>query len=472
MALQGIFRRPSGAGNAPQFPVAVVGAGESAARLVRTMAKNANSIRRPLFFISRGEASGPELEGLPVYEGAHAENMLRKHGVREVILAVPDAESAELMELYNEYTALECKVRVGDPETGRVRDFSIEDLMFHHPVAIDESAALEFYRGKTVLITGGGGVIGSELCRQLARFRPAQLVVLDVSESNVYALQQNLRLLYGANLNFRAVLGSVRDRHCLDEVFRLYQPQVVFHAAANNNVSLMEENAAEAIKNNVFGMRNAADYAEAYGAEKFILLSADKAVNPTSILGGAKRMGELLIHSRFQSETVFAAVRFGNILDSPDGVIPLFRRQIEHGGPVTITDRRAFRFFISLADAVRLIIDAGVIAQPGDLLVFGTGKPLNIYELAVNMISLAGFSPEGDVAVQEIGLRPGEKLEEELLVAPGNVQTTSNARIWREQEPPFRPNEIEVKVTVLSDAVANHSDIHAAMRHVIPTYQG
>ena len=473
MNIQDIFRRtPAAAGSATHVPVAILGAEEAGRALAQTLESDPNAERRAVFFISRDGGDGDDVAGLHVYGVERAEAAIRRQGVREVILAIPGAESKELLELYNRYTALGCKVRVGESGAGRVRDFSVEDLLFHKPAEIDEDAALDYYRGKTVLVTGGGGCVGRELCRQLARFHPAKLVVLDVCESGAYALQQDLELAYGRDLDLCVEIGSVRDRRCLDSVFGRYKPQIVFHAAANNNVPLMEHNSAEAVKNNVFGTRNTADYAEAYGAEKFILLSADKAVRPTSVVGATKRLGELLVHSRKKSATVFAAVRFGNVLDSEASIVPLFRRQIAEGGPVTITDKRVSRYFITLAEAARLTVAAGVLAGNGEVLVLGTGRPVRIYDLAVNMIFLAGLDPDRDIEIREIGLRPGEKLVEELFMDPEHAEASANDHIFIEYEEPLRRDEIEVKVTVLSDAVSNGSDMRATMKRVIPTFQG
>lgn len=342
-------------------------------------------------------------------------------------------------------------------------DFYIEDLLFRKPLLAADSDAFDYYNGKTVLVTGAGGSIGSELCRQIARCSPKQLIILDIYENAAYDLQQELRLIYGDKLNLSVEIGSVRDRERLEAVFLNYKPQVVFHAAAHKHVPLMEQCGGEAIKNNVIGTYNTADMAEKYGASKFIFISTDKAVNPTSIMGASKRLGEMVIQCRTNSQTTFAAVRFGNVLGSNGSVIPLFKRQIESGGPVTVTDKRITRYFMTIPEASRLVMQAGAMANKGELYVLDMGKPVRIYDLARTMIKLFGYEPDVDIQIEEIGLRPGEKLYEELLMKTEDLDKTENNLIFIERDTPLSREAVEEKLKILLSAVeASKNEIGSA----------
>ena len=330
--------------------------------------------------------------------------------------------------------------------------------------------------GKTALVTGGGGSIGSELCRQIAQCGPKRIVIFDIYENNAYDIQQELTREYGSLLSLSVEIGSVRDRVRLESVFKNYRPEIVFHAAAHKHVPLMEQSGCEAIKNNVFGTYNTADMAEKYGAEKFILISTDKAVNPTNIMGASKRICEMIVQCRTDSKTSFAAVRFGNVLGSNGSVIPLFKRQIANGGPVTITDKRIIRYFMTIPEASSLVMQAGAMAKKGELFVLDMGKPVRIYELAKNMITLSGFEPEVDIKIEEIGLRPGEKLYEELLMKNETLDKTDNNMIFIERDAPFSREEVDRKLEILKDAVVKSSEmigselVKKAIIEVVPTF--
>lgn len=350
-------------------------------------------------------------------------------------------------------------------------EFMLEELLFRMPIINNNSAFCTYYRGKTVLVTGGGGSIGSELCRQIADCAPKKLVIFDIYENNAYDIQQELIRKFGSKLDLAVEIGSVRDVDRLDKLFSEYRPDVVFHAAAHKHVPLMENNPAEAIKNNVFGTYNTANAAEKYGASKFILISTDKAVNPTNIMGASKRICEMIIQCRNDSNTSFAAVRFGNVLGSNGSVIPLFKKQIAAGGPVTITDKRIIRYFMTISEASQLVMCAGSMANRGDLFVLDMGKPVRIYDLAVNMIKLSGLEPERDIEIKEIGLRPGEKLYEELLIQSETLDKTDNNLIFIERDTPFTRAEIETKLALLDGAVNSGDDIKSVVASVVPTYK-
>ncbi len=333
----------------------------------------------------------------------------------------------------------------------------------------------QYYAGKTVLITGGGGSIGSALCRLIARCAPKKLIVLDIYENNAYMLEQELRRVYGASLDFAVEIGSVRDADRLDRLFAYYRPDVVFHAAAHKHVPLMEHSGIEAIKNNVFGTYHTANAAEKYGAEKFILISTDKAVNPTGIMGATKRLCERIVQCRADSKTSFAAVRFGNVLDSSGSVAPLFRQQIEAGGPITVTDRRIVRYFMTIPEACRLVMQAGAMAQSGELFVLDMGKPVKIVELAENMIRQAGLVPYKDIDIVEVGLRPGEKLYEEPLIQTEQLCKTENDLIYIEHDDPPTREAIEADIARLqafcrTDRAGDADAVKAMLHSLVPAY--
>ena len=471
-----------------KIPVAIVGAGQVGALLEQELTVNKNSNYKPCFFIDRDRTKiGNRVRGLKIYaENDEVLKVIEAQSIREIFIALNGIDNERAEELYRFYGRTNCKIKIYDSplrdmnEPGArhrtLRDFSIEDLLFRKPIEVGGTELTSFYTGKTVLVTGGGGSIGGEICRQIAKCNPGHLMILDIYENNAYDIQQELIRKYGDSLKLTVLIASVRDRARMEAIFREYRPQIVFHAAAHKHVPLMENNAPEAVKNNIFGTKNTADMAEKYGAEKFILISTDKAVNPTNIMGASKRMCEMVVQCRTDSKTAFAAVRFGNVLGSNGSVIPLFRRQIEQGGPVTITDKRIIRYFMTIPEASQLVIRAGVMAKSGELFVLDMGKPVRIYDLAVNMIRLSGFVPEKDIKIEEIGLRPGEKLYEELLIKTENLTKTSNNMIFIETDQPLTRDEVDKRLELLSktlketEAVPNSPRIIQAMRQVVPTY--
>lgn len=469
--------------------VAIVGAGQVGSLLAQELMYNSSSHYRPIFFIDKHPSKiGNRVCGLKVYaEDDNIIELLRTMPVQEVFIALPSIDTETAGRLFNFYSMSGCKVKLYDmsfregisdekSQKRNIREVRIEDLLFRDSLTINNTEALEYYKNKTVLITGGGGSIGSELCRQIARHNPKQIVIFDIYENNAYDIQQELTLKYGEKLNLAVEIGSVRDRVRLEAIFAHYRPEVVFHAAAHKHVPLMEHSSCEAVKNNVLGTNNTADMAEKYEVKKFILISTDKAVNPTNIMGASKRLCEMLIQCRKDSKTSFAAVRFGNVLSSNGSVIPLFKRQIENGGPVTITDKRIIRYFMTIPEASQLVMQAGSMARSGELFVLDMGKPVKILDLAENLIHLSGLKPYKDIDIVEIGLRPGEKLYEELLIKTEDMCKTDNNMIFIENDEPLTRLEIAKKLAVLIKALddseyeISSNIVKQAMKAIVPTY--
>ena len=472
--------------------VAIIGAGQLGAFLANELLCNHQSTYKPMFFVDKdSQKIGNNVVGLKVYaEDDQVFELLKANDIKELFVAVANLDNDEAMRLFKFYSRAKCKLKIYDipvkdfnkdedhdeDKPKVIRDFQIEDLLFRKPMRINNSATRSNYSGMTVLVTGGRGSIGSELCRQLAKCAPKKLIILDIYENNAYELQQELIRKYGAKLDLAVEIASVRDRDRLDAIFAAYTPDIVFHAAAHKHVPLMEHSGCEAIKNNVMGTFNTADMAEKYGVEKFILISTDKAVNPTNIMGASKRMGEMVIQCRTDSKTLFMAVRFGNVLGSNGSVIPLFREQIKQGGPVTITDKRIIRYFMTIPEASQLVMQAGFMAKDGELFVLDMGKPVKIYDLAYNMIKLSGFTPDEEIKIEEIGLRPGEKLYEELLIKTEHLEKTDNKKIFIERDTPLSREEVRDKLILLREAVeASKGEIASplikeAMKKAVPTF--
>ena len=470
--------------------VAIVGAGTVGALLAEELTCNPHSHYYPVCFIDRNAAKvGSRVAGVKVYpEGEQTIEILKTLPVAEIFIAVSSLSGEEASAMHEFYSRTGCKVKLydfpmkdhaqDDPGERRVlRQMRIEDLLFRDSIKVNDEMARNFYAGKTVLVTGGGGSIGSELCRQIAKLSPARLIIFDIYENNAYDIQQELIRRHGKSLNLSVEIGSVRERARLEAVFAHYRPDIVFHAAAHKHVPLMEHSNQEAIKNNCLGTYNTADMAEKYGVKKFILVSTDKAVNPTNVMGASKRVCEMVVQCRTDSETVFAAVRFGNVLGSNGSVIPLFRRQIEAGGPITITDKRIIRYFMTIPEASGLVMQAGAMAKRGELFVLDMGKPVRILDLAENMIRLSGLVPYRDIDIVETGLRPGEKLYEELLIKTETLDKTENNMIFIEKDTPLTREEVEEKLDVLRAVVAEHNGeiaaeaVTEAMKQVVPTFK-
>ncbi|MDO5141471.1 MAG: nucleoside-diphosphate sugar epimerase/dehydratase [Eubacteriales bacterium] len=469
--------------------VAIVGAGNVGATLAGELTRNPKAHYRPYCFIDKDVAKiGSEINGIRVYpENERVIEFIQSHPIQEIIIALPDASAEDKRRLYDLYQRTGCKVKIYDYPLGdsdavnkrSLREFKIEDLLFRDSIAVKSAIVRPFYADKVVLVTGGGGSIGSELCRQIAKMQPKKLVILDIYENNAYDIQQELVRYHGDRLSLEVVIASVRDVQRLDEIFREVRPDIVFHAAAHKHVPLMEHSGCEAIKNNVIGTYNVADMAEKYGVHKMVLISTDKAVNPTNIMGASKRLCEMVIQCRTDAKTEFAAVRFGNVLGSNGSVIPLFKKQIAAGGPITLTDKRIIRYFMTIPEAVGLVMETGAIARNGELFVLDMGKPVRILDLAENMIRLSGLKPYEDIDIVEIGLRPGEKLYEELLMQTEDLDKTENELIFIERDRPLSRAEVDAKIEVLMHAIEDtadsrngfHDAVIAALKVVVPTFR-
>ncbi len=468
-----------------KIKIAIVGAGRVGVGLAEELMNNSAAAYYPRCFIDiNREKIGKRIYGIPVLSETEANiESLKEFEVQEVVFAVPQMDMDVKQKLYEYYRSAGYKIKSYDfplmqtAGNGKrsIRDFDIEELLFRKPIVISDEETNAYYKGKRVLITGGGGSIGSELCRQIAKMHPERLIVLDVYENGAYDVQQELRSVYGADLDMCVEIVSVCNKAGLERVFREHKPQVVLNAAAHKHVPLMERNCIEAIENNIFGTLNTVELSEKYGVERFMMVSTDKAVNPTNVMGATKRMCELIVqaHSRSSTDTTFSATRFGNVLGSAGSVIPLFKRQIAGGGPITLTDKRIIRYFMTIPEASQLVLQSGAMAENGELFVLDMGKPVKILELAENMIRLSGLEPYRDINIIETGLRPGEKLYEELLVKTEELDKTANKMIFIERDAPLTMEELTEKLDLLRAAVATGSDDVArdTLRRVIPTFK-
>lgn len=467
------------------IPVAIVGAGQTGSLLVEELLHNSNSHYKPICFIDRDKYKvGGYISGVKVISAdCDVIKELKTLAVKEVFIALPKLSSSEAQTLSDFYSKTGCKIKLYDyainEKSGAfsskrsLRDLKIEDLLFRDSLDINDDDTFRYYKDKVVLVTGGGGSIGSEICRQMAKAKPKKLIIFDIYENNAYDIQQELYSHYSNILELHIEIGSVRDKARLDEIFKMYKPDIVFHAAAHKHVPLMENSCCEAVKNNVFGTLNTVNVSEKYGVKKFIMISTDKAVNPTNVMGATKRLCEMIVQSRYDSETTeFAAVRFGNVLGSNGSVIPLFRRQIEAGGPVTITDKRIIRYFMTIPEASQLVMQAGAMAKNGELFVLDMGKPIKIIDLATSMIKLAGYVPYQDIDIVETGLRPGEKLYEELFIKDQSLAKTKNDLIFVEHDTPLTRADIEEKLGRLNGVVFDGNEaIKEVLREIVPTFK-
>lgn len=461
--------------------IAIIGAGRVGAGLAADLASNPDAAYTARFFVDIDRNKiGRSINGVPVFSEEEANSeAFRDYNIQEIVFAIPGATAERKKELYTYYKQTGCKLKTYDyPTTQSVngkrslRDFDAEELLFRQATEILSEDTKAYYRGKTVLISGGGGSIGSELCRQIAKIGPKRLVVLDVYENGAYDVQQELKIKHGKDLDLCVEIVTITDKGQLERVFRTHRPDVVIHAAAHKHVPLMEDNCCEAVKNNVFGTRNLLDVAESCGCRKFIMVSTDKAVNPTNVMGATKRMCEMEVLNHRGSMNC-SATRFGNVLGSNGSVIPLFKRQIMYGGPVTLTDRRIIRYFMTIPEATQLVLTSGAMAKHGELFVLDMGKPVHILELAENMIRLSGYEPYKDIDIVETGLRPGEKLYEELLVKTEDLTKTDNDQIFVERDRKLAPEEIDRKLAILSRAVATEDDAlcRQALKETVETFR-
>lgn len=409
---------------------------------------------------------------------------VEKYNIQTIIFAIPSCPADDKNEILAICNKTGCKVKtipslyqylVGSDNTvslSSVRNIEIEDLLGRDPIKLDLDSVMQYVHGKVVMVTGGGGSIGSELCRQLSSYAPKQLIIFDIYENNAYDIQLELRRTY-PNLDIVTLIGSVRDVKRLENVFDTYRPEIIYHAAAHKHVPLMEDSPLESVKNNVFGTLNTVRMADKYMAKKFVMISTDKAVNPTNIMGATKRICEMIVQSfnKF-SKTEFVAVRFGNVLGSNGSVIPIFKKQIAEGGPVTVTHPDIIRYFMTIPEAVSLVLQAGATAKGGEIFVLDMGKPVKILDLAENLIRLSGFEPGKDIEIKFTGLRPGEKLYEELLMNEEGLTATENELIHIGKPIDFDETRFYSMLDNLSRCVdGDGSDIRALVHEIVPTYK-
>lgn len=463
-----------------KIKIAIIGAGSVGVGLAEDLLNNKKAQYVARCFIDSDPAKvGRDIHGISVMSEDEATlEELKKHHIQEVVFAVPNMDRSRKLELYDYYQKAGFRIKVFDYPSMNVpgrkrqlREFNIEDLLMREQKEIINDKTREYYKGKTILITGGGGSIGSELCRQLAKMEPKQLIVLDIYENCAYDVQQGLQFANKGKLDIRVEIASIRDKKALSRVFREYHPDICINAAAHKHVPLMEKNCVEAVENNVFGTLNVIQCCEEYGCGRFMMVSTDKAVNPTNVMGATKRMCEMIMQAYSTRGIVkCSATRFGNVLGSAGSVIPLFKRQIQAGGPVTVTDKRIIRYFMTIPEASQLVLTSGAMAENGELFILDMGKPVKILDLAQNMIALSGMY---DIEIIETGLRPGEKLYEELLVKTEELEKTDNDMIFIEREEAVSMDELTKKLEVLRTACDADDDncVREALRRVIPTFR-
>ena len=470
--------------NIPSGNIMLIGAGSAGEMIIREFARNWKYRDSKIKCVIDDDIykHGQYISGIRIIGGRDIiTEAAKKFEISTIVFAIPNCPNEEKAEILNICQKTDCDVRI-IPSVCKmynlselapsIRRVQIEDLLGRDPIDITLGDRLDYVSDKIVLVTGGGGTIGSELCRQIASHNPSRLIIFDVYENSAYEIQNELKRTY-PNLDLVTLIGSVRDSKRLDYLFKTYKPQIVYHAAAHKHVPLMEDSPNETIKNNVFGTFKTANCASKYNVEKFVLISTDKAVNPTNIMGASKRICEMIIQTcNKHSNTDFVAVRFGNVLGSNGSVIPLFKKQIEEGGPVTVTDPNIIRYFMTIPEAVSLVLQAGKNAVGGEIFVLDMGKPVKILTLAENLIKLSGFTPYKDIAIEFTGLRPGEKLFEELLMSEEGLTATENNLIYIGKPIEFDEEEFINTLDELKDVMYDESaDIRALVKKIVPTYK-
>lgn len=462
--------------------VMIIGAGAGGDMILKEIENSRYlSMRAKCIIDDQPGCHGKLMRGVPIVGGRESIlDAVGRYSIDEIIFAIPSASVQTRKEILDICKESGCKLRTipgtyqlinGDVSVSSLKEVEIEDLLGREPIRINTEEVLGHVGGKVVLVTGGGGSIGSELCRQLAAHHPKQLIILDIYENNAYDIQQELIRKY-PELDLVVLIASVRNKERIDSIFETYRPNIVYHAAAHKHVPLMEDSPHEAIKNNVFGTYKVAQAADQYGVDKFVLISTDKAVNPTNIMGASKRLCEMLIQSMNRnSRTNYVAVRFGNVLGSNGSVIPLFKKQIAEGGPVTVTHPDIIRYFMTIPEAVSLVLQAGAYAKGGEIFVLDMGEPVKILDLATNLIKLSGYRVGEDIQIVFTGLRPGEKMYEELLMNEEGLKETANKMIFigkpiEFDEEVFRSQLVELE----REAMDETSDIRAAVEKIVTTY--
>jgi FlaA1/EpsC-like NDP-sugar epimerase len=422
--------------------VLIIGAGNAGAMIAREMKQNPSAGLLPIAFLDDSrDKLRHSLHGLPVVgDTADIKSVVLEYRPDEILIAIPSASKSRMREIVASVSETGLPIRTLPNlldlaglkvSIHQIREVKIEDLLGREPVQVDLESIADYLNGERVLVTGAGGSIGSELCRQIAEFNPAVLLLLGRGENSIYEIDQELNYLNGTKICKIPIIADIRDRNKMERVFETYRPTVVFHAAAHKHVPLMEDAPDEAVKNNVFGTKNVAELADRYGVKRFVMISTDKAVNPTSVMGATKRIAEIIVQKLARtSRTKFCAVRFGNVLGSRGSVVPLFKKQIARGGPITITHPEMRRFFMTIPEAVHLVIQAGSMGKGGEVFILDMGEPVRILDLAKDLIRLSGLEPDKDIAIKFSGVRPGEKLYEELMTAEEGTDHTKHKRIF------------------------------------------
>lgn len=470
-----------------RIPLAIVGAGDAGIRLSEEINNDPNSRYSTYCFIDDSvEKIGKLIHNIEVKGPIlNIQELLKDTPVREIIMAIPSITPEKRSSILDVCSTMKRHVMTL-PDTltlmqndeitlsKSIRDVKIEELLGREPVIFDDDKVEKLITGKVVMVTGGGGSIGSELCRQIAKVHPQKLIIVDIYENNAYDIQQELKFTYNNQLDLKVEIASVRDEEKINLLFQRHRPNIVFHAAAHKHVPLMEDCPEEAIKNNIYGTYNVVLAADRWKVEKFVLISTDKAVNPTNIMGATKRFCEMILQSMKRiSKTEYVAVRFGNVLGSNGSVIPLFKRQIEQGGPVTVTDKRIIRFFMTIPEAAQLVLQAGSMANSSEIYVLDMGQPVKILDLAEKLIRLSGYEPNIEIPIIETGLRPGEKLYEELLMMSEELIATPNHKIFVERQKEVSAIDLHDKLNILQRAMDSGTDssLKRALKIVVPTYR-
>ena len=463
------------------YNVMIIGAGAAATMLIKEYQLSSRRIKISCIIDDNPEKKGKRLNDIPIIGGREEiVSATERYGIDEIVIAIPSAEPSDIRGIIAICQQTRARVRrlpaiastLTEGLSSSVRDVNYEDLLGRDSVIIRNPELHVFVHDKTIMVTGGGGSIGSEICRQIAANDPKELLIVDIYENSTYELEMELRRYY-PDVKIEVMIASVRDYDRLDALFAKYRPDVVYHAAAHKHVPLMETSPNEAIKNNCLGTLNLAKLADKYKVKRFVMISTDKAVRPTNVMGATKRICEMLIQTyNNRSETEFVAVRFGNVLGSNGSVIPLFLKQIDAGGPITLTHREITRFFMTIPEAVSLVLTAGLMAKGGEIFILDMGEPVRIYDLACNLIRMQGYEPEKDIKIEVVGLRPGEKLYEELLMDEEGLQETANAKIHIGKPIELDEEQFLTKLDRLIDkAEDNMANIRKDLLDICPTYQ-
>lgn len=462
--------------------IMLIGAGEAGRSLIQEI-QNSRYLDQKICCVidDNNRKIGRYILGIRVVGNRYAiKRNVERYGIEQIIIAIPSAGSRKLRPVLDICKDTGCELKIlpgiyqlvnGEVNVSKLRPVNIEDLLGREEINVNMDEIMDYVSGKTILVTGGGGSIGSELCRQIAAHKPARLIIFDIYENNAYDIQQELKMKY-PDLKLIVLIGSIRDEERVETIFGKYRPDIIYHAAAHKHVPLMEASPNEAIKNNVLGTYNLVLAADRWKVKKFVQISTDKAVNPTNIMGASKRVCEMIIQSfNKHSETDFVAVRFGNVLGSNGSVIPLFKKQIAAGGPVTVTDPEIIRYFMTISEAVSLVLQAGVYAKGGEIFVLDMGEPVKILDLAKNMIRLSGYTPDKDIAIEFTGLRPGEKLYEELLMDEEGMTETPNKLIHIGHPIDVDEEKLYYALQVMEEAAANETDdMRLLMQSIVSTY--